>query len=139
MKVEIDFTLKCILLAASNLKRLNLTWIHLYEWGSCKKIKAKKGGKQREKGGWNGMLKQFKSKEKSRVLFLAHHPLWQSRLWSLYIMLDSRFEPPREAPGFDFSCFVKLIMTQILDRVCRWSQKCQDESEIHTWSLTVLG
>lgn len=44
----------------------------------------------------------------------------------VHLTSDSRFQSLKEAPGFDFSCFIKKITAQMLAQVCLQSQKCQD-------------
>lgn len=52
-------------------------------------------------------------------------------LISVHLASDSGSAPLREAPGSDFSCFVKRIMTQMFAQVCSQSQKYQDSSGIY--------
>lgn len=61
------------------------------------------------------MLQQFKSKEKAQGA--APNLSSSVTVWTLifvHLVSDSRFEPRREAPGFDFGYFIKKIMIEIL-------------------------
>lgn len=59
-------------------------------------------------------------------------------IWALifvHLSSDSGSASLREAPGSDFSCFIRRIMTQMFAQVCSQSQKYQHGSGIHAMCL----
>lgn len=88
-----------------------------------------------------------------------HHPRRQPDFDLCTSLSDSGLEAPREAPGFDFSCFIKKIMIQMLACVCHrarnvkevlgfiqrllgepwWAARSQQGSVVKLPSTTIFG
>ena len=104
------------------------TEIRWHRWSTCEKGKKEK--KRCNRGGecYNNLNQ--KAKLRGPVPHLSSTvTVWA--LISVHLASDSGSAPLREAPGSDFSCFVKRIMTQMFAQVCSQSQKYQDSPGIY--------
>lgn len=97
-----------------------------------KKKRKKKGGCE-----WGGMLYNNLN-QKTKLRGPAPHSSSTVTVWALifvHLASDSGSASLREAPGSNFSCFIKRIMTQMFAQVCSQSQKYHHDSGIHAMYL----
>lgn len=121
---EVDFRPKCVLLPARSMRTLDSTGNTEFTCTDEAPVGDGVGV------GVEEMLQQFKSKENARrrggVLLPTHHPRRQLDFDLCSSLSDSGFEALREAPGFDFSCFVKKIMIQTLACICHRARNVKE-------------